>query len=266
MTDTTTTERRDFETHWRMNPVTRRILDEAIGAAVAARGGAPFDRVLDVGCGRQSNVVFPGAAHVVGTDLDVRGLDGNVTVDVAVAADIVAAEIPERSVDAIACIYVLEHVAHPDRVFGKLARALKPGGVMVIAVPNVAAPKAKATKYTPLSFHNFVYERLLGRKEEGTSHLPFATVLDGSIRPDRIENLAAICGLEVLLRTDFEDNKQRELRKKVKLGGAPWQALRALVRGVTRGRVDPELSDVVFAFQRTDATPTGDLADALLAD
>jgi SAM-dependent methyltransferase len=255
--------RRTFETYWQMNPATRAILDAATAAAMAARGGVPPDLVLDVGCGQQSNVVFPGARRVIGTDVDLDGLGRNVVVNAAVEADIVDAMIPEGSVDAIACIYVLEHVAHPDQVFAKLARALRPGGVMIIAVPIVSAPKAQVTRHTPFWFHRFVYERLLNRRGD-THGEPFPTVLDGSIRPDRVESLAGVCGLEVLMRSDFEDNKQALLRKKFRLTGTPWRVARRLVLIATGGRVDPEKSDVVFAFQRV-VPEAGELAGTILA-
>lgn len=254
--------RRSFETHWRMNPATRAVLDAAVDATVAAHGDTPFDVVLDVGCGRQSNVVFPGARWVVGTDIDLEGLHENTTVDVTVAGDIARLDLPESSVDAIACVYVLEHVAQPDLVFARLARALRPGGVMVIAVPNTAAPKAKVTRLTPLWFHRFFYERLLGRRDPNAGH-PFATVLDASIRPDRVERLAVLCGLDVLTRIDFEDNKQRQLREKFGLTGRAWSAARTATRTVTGGRVDPELSDVCFAFHRAPTPTEGELAEAL---
>lgn len=259
-----TGERRSFETHWQMNPNTRAIFDGAIDAAVAARGDAPIDVVLDVGCGRQSNIVFPGARWTVGTDADAVGLAGNRTIDLAVEADIVAAELPERSVDAIACIYVLEHVDHPDVVFARMARALRPDGVMVVAVPNVSAPKALVTRSTPLWFHTFVYRRLLGRNDPNTG-LPFETVLDPSIRPDRLAHLAELCGLDVVFREDFEDNKQRQLRAKFHLGGRLWSMVRSTLRALTGNKVDPEQSDVVFAFHRRDGSASGELATALQA-
>lgn len=257
-------DRREYETHWQMNPATRRIFDEAVDAAMAARGGAPIDVALDIGCGRQSNIVFPGARYLIGTDVDLEGLDENRTVDEVVAADIGTADLPPESVDAISCVYVLEHVEHPDRAFAKMARALRPGGVMVIAVPNVAAPKARITRMTPLWFHRFVYERLLDRRDPNTGH-PFETVLDDSIRPDRLENLAAVCGLRVVRRHDFEDNKQRQLRTKFHLTGAPWTVVRGLVRLVTFGRVDAELSDTVMTFQRLEVEPSGELAERIAA-
>lgn len=254
--------RREFEAYWQMNPVTRGIFDRAVEAATTARNGKPIQRVLDIGCGRQSNIVFPGAERVVGTDVDGAGLRGNQTIDEAVEADIVDTELPIECVDAIACVYVLEHVVRPDVVFGKLARALRPGGVMIIAVPNVDAPKARITRATPLWFHRFVYERLL-HKPSDLAASPFETVLDPSIRPDRLERLAEVCGLEVIQRVDFEDNKQRQLREKYRLVGTTWRIARGIVRLVTGGRTDAERSDVVMVFQRQQAA-LGQVADAIL--
>src|SRR5690606_9540700 len=94
---------------------------------------------------------------------------------------------------------------------------------------------------------------------------PFATVLANSIRPDRLEHLADLCGLRVLDRIDFEDNKQTQLRAKAHLTGAPWRASRSAVRLLTRNRVDPEQSDVVFAFQRRAGEAQGELAEALVS-
>jgi len=68
----------------------------------------------------------------------------------------------------------------------------------------------------------------------------------------------------VLRRTDFEDNKQGLLREKFHLTGPAWNAVRGLTRAITRGHIDPEQSDVVFAFQRRDGEASGELAAALL--
>lgn len=157
---------------------------------------------------------------------------------------------------------MLEHVEDPDLVLAKLARALRPGGVMVVAFPNVAMPKAWVTRWTPLWFHAFVYRRLLGRNDPNTG-LPFETVLDGSLRPDRVERLAELCGLDLVFRRDFEDNKQRQLRERFGLVGRPWSILRTVFRAATGNRLDPAYSDVVFAFQRRSGAAAGALADAV---
>jgi len=49
-----------------------------------------------------------------------------------------AAELPFRdgSVDAVALLDVLEHVADPDAVLAEVHRVLQPGGVVVISVPH----------------------------------------------------------------------------------------------------------------------------------
>jgi 2-polyprenyl-3-methyl-5-hydroxy-6-metoxy-1,4-benzoquinol methylase len=175
-------ERREYETHWKMNAATRAVFDRVTDAAVAGLppAGAGGRTVLDIGCGGQSNVVFPDADRVVGVDVDEAGLNRNTTITEKLLMSVDDFEPGEYSADAIACIFTLEHVEEPDVVFGKLARSLKPGGVMVIAVPQVRSPKALVTRYTPQSVHEWFYRRVLGRDPE-TAGTPFETVLDPAI-------------------------------------------------------------------------------------
>ena len=43
---------------------------------------------------------------------------------------------PPASFDRVFCSEVLEHVQHPDRVLGQMARVVKPDGIVVVSVPN----------------------------------------------------------------------------------------------------------------------------------
>ena len=54
-------------------------------------------------------------------------------------------ELRNDSIDVITMWHVLEHVYHLKRDFGKLVSKLKPGGYMVVAVPNHTS--ADATRY-----------------------------------------------------------------------------------------------------------------------
>lgn len=94
---------------------------------------------LDYGCGSGFFTVAMRAhfaGRVIGSDFDVSppGL-----VSRAAGIDYV----PERDVDRlrgqldlIVCRHVLEHSIHPARFIARLAALLKPGGVIMIAVPN----------------------------------------------------------------------------------------------------------------------------------
>ena len=66
----------------------------------------------------------------------------------------------------------------------------------------------------------------------------------------------------VIERIDFEDNKRRHLRNTFHLTGLAWRGARRLVMTLSRGRIDPEQSDVVMVFRRT-AKPLGLLAEAV---
>jgi SAM-dependent methyltransferase len=251
---------RSYETHWQMNPVSRGVFDRATDAAVEALGDRTPLVVLDVGCGRQSNVVFPTATDVIGVDVDRTGLASNQTLTRRVFGDAVTTPVPESSVDAVACIFTLEHVRSPEVVFGKLARALRPGGVLVIAVPHVRSPKAVVTKRTPQAFHEWFYRRILGRTAEGEG-IPFETVLDPAIRPDRLRRLAGALGLEVVFEEEFEDNKQRQVREKLFVKGALWKGIRVAMGLVLRH--DPARTDYAAVYRRPEGTVTGELADTL---
>jgi len=93
--------------------------------AVAALGPAQKGghTAVDIGCGGQSNVVFPTATHVIGVDVDEAGLARDATVTESLLMSINDLDLEEASADAVACIFMLEHVEEPDVVFGKLVRA-----------------------------------------------------------------------------------------------------------------------------------------------
>lgn len=253
---------RAYETHWQMNAVSRAVFDRCSEAAEVALGGRTGLVALDIGCGRQSNVVFAGASEVIGVDVDPKGLESNQTLTKRVFGDAVTTPIPEASADAVACIFTLEHVDLPDVVFGKLARALRPGGVLVIAVPHVRSPKAVVTKRTPQRFHEWFYRRILGRTAEGEG-IPFETVLDPAIRPDRLRRLAGALGLEVVHEEEFEDNKQRQVREKLHVEGRVWGATRKATAAVLRH--DPAITDYVAVYQRPAEPVAGELAEVLAA-
>ena len=245
-----------------MNPVSRAIFDRMEAAADEAL--TPLRRngltVVEVGCGQQTNVVFEGATRVIGVDVDQPALVANTTVTDPVILSANELELAPESVDAISSIFTLEHVEEPDVVFGMLARALRPGGVLVIAVPQVRSPKAIITKFTPQSFHEWFYRRALGR-DPGAHGTPFDTVLDPAIAPERLRRLATALGLDVIAEESFEDNKQRQVRTKVHLNGRAWAAPRAISRALLRH--DAADTDYIAVYRRSDRAPSGPVVDLL---
>lgn len=120
-----------------------RRLDARVGAV---RGRAR--RVLDIGCGDGGFLA----------ELAARGWECHGTEFSPVTAQRAAARtgLPIRSgelasdafapgsLDAVSLWHVLEHLRDPDRVLRDCARWLVPGGVLLLAVPNVASWQARA--------------------------------------------------------------------------------------------------------------------------
>ncbi len=101
-------------------------------------------RVLEVGVG--SGILVPsltaGFAEYVGTDLVLaRGLEKLVAPTCSArfqVADILdPTALPEAAFDVVVCLSVLEHIAEIDRAAATLARALAPGGTLIVGYPMV---------------------------------------------------------------------------------------------------------------------------------
>lgn len=100
---------------------------------------APPGRVLDVGCG---NGRFLFALQQLGWTVEGIEPDPAAAAQARVAgihvieSPIEGAVIPDGSYDAITIHHVLEHLVDPGRMLEAAARWLRPGGTLVVAVPN----------------------------------------------------------------------------------------------------------------------------------
>jgi SAM-dependent methyltransferase len=109
--------------------------------------GLPGPRLLDVGAGRGR---FVAAARRSGLDADgiepsargVRAARDQYGVELR-PHEIATATIAPASLDAITLWHVLEHLDDPAAALAGLAGWLRPGGVILIGVPNLASWQAR---------------------------------------------------------------------------------------------------------------------------
>jgi 2-polyprenyl-6-hydroxyphenyl methylase / 3-demethylubiquinone-9 3-methyltransferase len=104
---------------------------------------SPTADCLDLGCGdgRTAGLwLFQNAAKYVGVDISQPAVDEAraIGLDARRIDDAGALPFEDCEFDVVICIEVLEHLLEPQRAAAEALRVLRPGGVFLASVPNVA--------------------------------------------------------------------------------------------------------------------------------
>jgi len=112
------------------------------GIAARARRAATPGRVLDVGCGGGHFMLAARAEgwRPLGSDLSHAACvtAHRTGAGPAVGADAEALPFGAGTLDAVALVNVLDHTVRPRTVVREAARVLRPGGLLIVRVPNGA--------------------------------------------------------------------------------------------------------------------------------
>ena len=134
-------------------------------------------KVLDIGCGRKSDIgryLKEQRSHALihGADLDEYSLK-NTDVDELFICD--AAEMPfeDGSYDVVFSQFLLEHVQDSQKTVNSIARVTAPGGLAALIIPNPTSPASTVAKLTPYSFHLYFKRKI--QKYDNVSEDTFPT-------------------------------------------------------------------------------------------
>ncbi len=211
----------------------RRACASALARRIRRRVANPR-RALDVGCGDGKLLVA-----LAGRGFGCTGIDRNPHARDAVAAHagitlhvgtLAAARLPSASFQVVVLRHVLEHVEDPRATLDEVARVIEPGGLLVVAVPNVASWQARGT-----GDHWFHLD--LPRHLHHFTPAALATIVDGSgFTVDRVAHFS------------LEQNPFGWLQSIVHAAGGGHQALYDRLRGrATAGAAGPRLPVLVAA-------------------
>ena len=103
----------------------------------------PGMRCLDYGCGdgrRYGRFLKERGIEYLGADIsrEAMRVAGEIGLDVQPLRDDGTTELAPESCDAVLCMEVIEHLVEPNRAVSEMRRLLKPGGVLIASVPNIA--------------------------------------------------------------------------------------------------------------------------------
>ncbi|MFK8182974.1 MAG: class I SAM-dependent methyltransferase [Phormidesmis sp.] len=134
-------------------------------------------KVLDIGCGRKSDIgryLKEHRSHAVihGADLDEYSLK-NTDVDELFICDAAKMPFEKGSYDTVFSQFLLEHVENSQETVDSIARVTAPGGLATLIIPNPTSPASMVAKMTPYSFHLFFKREI--QKYDNVSEDTFPT-------------------------------------------------------------------------------------------
>jgi SAM-dependent methyltransferase len=148
--------------------------------------------ILEAGCGQRWTVDLRDTAYTLtGVDLDHVALEMRKTkigdLDVAIHGDICTVELPEASFDVVYCSFVLEHVPSADIALKNFVKWLKPGGLLILRLPERRTARGFLARMLPHRAHVLFYRYILGSKTAGQpGHAPYPTYYHPVIGRERL--------------------------------------------------------------------------------
>jgi SAM-dependent methyltransferase len=137
-------------------------------------------RILEAGCGRRWCLDLGGVDfRLTGVDLNTDAMRTRADLDEAIVGDLRTVALPDGSYDVAFSSFVLEHVAGAEQVLDRLVAAIRPGGLLLVRIPDRDSVFGFITRHSPHWLHVQYMRRIRGGKLAGTpGRGPFPSVYD----------------------------------------------------------------------------------------
>lgn len=207
-------------------------------------------QILEAGCGSGSLINIPKQGHVTGIDISQEEMNKNSVVHEKIIGDVQTYNLPIDKFDLVVCWDVLEHLPNPDQAIMNMLQSVAPGGLLLLAFPNVLSIKGMVAKFTPLWVHSAFNKFIYGKRAGSPGLINFPTFLRWSIIPERLIEFAQKNELDVELACLHESGVQRRFRRKIFLGGFLTSAIETIVSFCSFGKISFQKSDCLFLFRK----------------
>ncbi len=215
--------------------------------SVSDRLGRPLS-IVEAGCGQAWLIDLKGIDYTLtGVDLDAAALELRKSVqqdlDTVICGDLCTLELPEASFDVVYSFYVLEHVPQAELALLNLIRWLKPGGLMILRLPDPRSVRGFYSKITPhwvhILYYRFVYQKKMAGKP---GHPPYPISYHPIIERESLCGFLEQHGMTCV--GCYGDGYRRE-------GSKGW--VTAILNGINKltallslGKLHAEYSDILY--------------------
>ncbi|MGD0800762.1 MAG: class I SAM-dependent methyltransferase [Terracidiphilus sp.] len=185
--------------------------------------------ILEAGCGQRWSIDLTGMDYTLtGIDLDPVALGMRQhqvhDLDTAICGDLCTVELPEASFDVVFSSFVLEHVPRADLALENLVKWLKPGGLLILRLPERKTAHGFYTRMLPHWAHVWYYRNVLHSPFAGQpGYAPYPTYYHPVIGRERLLDFLADHNVKCLsccgdgFKRTHSDLKKKILRAVVKL-------------------------------------------------
>ncbi len=207
--------------------------------------------ILEAGCGRQWPLDLSGVRYrLVGVDQDAAALrhrrEEVRDLDDWVVGDLLSLEMPEETYDVIFNSFVLEHVRGAEALLDRFVRWLKPGGLLLLRLPDGNTVYGLLARYLPYRWHVAYYRHLRHSPGAGQpGHPPYPTYYDPVVSRQGIHSYARSRRLRVL--EEFGTNFH--LQAFGPLAGMALAGLRT-IQAATGGRYQAGHQNLGYVIQK----------------
>lgn len=225
------------------------LIVEAI-TEVAMRNAHRLE-ILEAGCGQSWTFELDDVDYrLTGLDLDAAALRIRVEerkdLDVAIHGDLCTAALPAEGYDVVYSAFVLEHIEDAPVALDNLASWVRPGGRLILRLPDPKSVRGFVTRRTPLWFHVAYHQYVLGHVHAGQpGYAPYPTWYHPVIGRDALAQAVGRAGLKPV--SVWGDGFRHEGRGLV---GLAVQAGTWLIAALSLGRLERGHSDLLYVFEK----------------
>jgi SAM-dependent methyltransferase len=160
-------------------------------------------KILEAGCGREWYFRMEGVPYeLTGIDLDSDALAARMKdkhdMHRAEVGDLRTIQLPEAHYDVIYNAFVLEHVPGAAQVLENFCRWLKPGGLLIVRVPDRDSVQGVLARWTPHWVHVLYYRWAWKMPNAGKpGYAPYPTIYDAVVSRSGMRQFLEARGLRV---------------------------------------------------------------------
>ncbi len=211
--------------------------------------------ILEAGCGHEWPLNLAEINYkIIGVDLDEVALNFRINdqkdLDEAIVADLHKFDLGGRQVDVIYNSFVLEHLEDAALVLENFSNLLKPGGILILTLPDRNTVFGFVTRITPFWFHVFFKKYLQGYKDAGKPGCPpYPTYYNQVVSREGIREFCKSHGFSI----DQEFGICGYLQKRVK-GTALVRIVSVIISIMSFGKLPWNYNILTYALTKTKVT------------